>query len=126
MASRRALQLTSPSIPSPTAVELTVCALFFRRPWPSPALVEDPAVRIGPGAVRDLGRRVHLLHDQHFGLSFLKDWLAGGEWWASVSPGASSGPGAWKALSPLGIPQSAQQNPKAQILQRQNKIKHME
>lgn len=36
-----------------------------------------------------------------------------------VSPGASSGPGTWKALSPLGIPQSAQQNPKAQILQRQ-------
>ncbi|XP_063081187.1 solute carrier family 12 member 8 isoform X3 [Cavia porcellus] len=49
-------------------------------PAPAPALVEDPAVRVGAGAVRDLGWCVHILHDQHFwGCPLLKNRLAGGK-----------------------------------------------
>lgn len=53
---------------------------FAGHPSPAPALVEDPTVHVGAGAVWDLGRCVHILHDQHFwGCTVLEDRLAGGE-----------------------------------------------
>ncbi|XP_021115284.1 solute carrier family 12 member 8 isoform X2 [Heterocephalus glaber] len=56
-------------------------------PGPAPALVEDPAVRVGACAVRDLGWCVHILHDQHlWGCSFLKNRLVGEHGFVGYSP----------------------------------------
>lgn len=44
------------------------------------ALVEDSAVCVGAGAFWNMGRRLHLLHDQHFwSSSFPEDGMARGE-----------------------------------------------